>query len=309
MPSHPHIHYLRRQDIDDMKWDECIQNSPNGLIYGRTFFLDTMTRGQWDALVWGDYQAVMPLTWRKRFGFFYLYQPFFTAVLGVMGKDTTHQPVDSFLAAIPSKFRLWDFHLNESNHISNHLPVKNTKRINYLLPLHQPYDAIRENYSRLARRMLKKTTGLSVDRTSQPSAIIDLYRDMYSAAHPDITGEDYQRLKNCADQASKNGYVSTWLARSTDGSIQAFYLAFADRRFVYSVMGGSTAEGKVSGAFYLLTDALIRAYAGQDKTFRFEGSDIPGIAFFNSQFGPAQVHYPHITLNRLPFPVNLFKRV
>lgn len=307
MHAHPHIHYLRRQDIDDAKWDACIRNAANGLIYGQTFFLDTMTEGQWDALVGGDYQAVMPLTWRKKFGFYYLYQPFFTAALGVMGDDM--KPIDDFLAAIPSKFRLWDFHLNESNHISRYPPVTITSRINYLLPLHQPYDLIREGYSRLAGRMLRRAVDLSIDRTNAPSAIIDLYRKTYTSAHPDITDEDFQRLKNCADLAYDNGHVSTWLALSPDGKILSFYLAFADERFVYSVLGGSTPEGKESGAFYLLTDALIREYAGQSRTFRFEGSDLSGIAFFNSQFGPEQVHYSHITLNRLPFPINLIKRV
>ena len=312
MHSPQHIHYLRRQDIDDAKWDARIQSSPNGLIYGRTFFLDNITGGQWDALIWEDYQAVMPLTWRKKLGFFYLYQPFFTASLGVMGHDPNQPSADGWLKAIPSKFRLWDFHLNETNLISPGaagLPLKIITRVNYLLPLHQPYAIIREGFSRLAGRMLKKAAGLSVTRVDQPSQVISLYRDTYRTAHPELSDEDYGRLNSCAALACRNGQASAWLARYLDGKTAAFYLAFTDRHFVYSILGGSTPEGREEGAFYLLTDALIREYAGQEKTFRFEGSDIPGIAFFNSQFGPQQIHYPHIMMNRLPFPINLFKRL
>jgi hypothetical protein len=309
MTDHHHIRYLHRQDLDDTRWDECIRDSPNGLIYAKTFFLDKMTTRQWDALVLGDYQAVMPLTWRKKYGFTYLYQPFFAAALGAMGREPA--PIDSFLAAIPPKFRLWDIHLNETNAIppgNAGLPLKIIPRVNYLLSLDQPYPILREGYSRLAGRMLKKAAELSVTRT-QPSEVIRLYQDTYRDIHPEISNEDFQRLNSCAALACANGQADAWLAQSSDKKILAFYLVFTDRRFVYSTLGGSTEMGKELGAFYLLTDTVIHEYAGQQKIFRFEGSDIPGIAFFNSQFGPQQVYYPHITLNRLPFPVNLFKRV
>jgi len=41
---------------------------------------------QWDALVLNDYEAVMPLTWNKKYGIHYLFQPFFCASLGVFAK-------------------------------------------------------------------------------------------------------------------------------------------------------------------------------------------------------------------------------
>ena len=50
-----------------IKWDNCITNAPNGLIYGYSFYLDHMAK-QWDALVLNDYEAVMPLTWNKKYG-------------------------------------------------------------------------------------------------------------------------------------------------------------------------------------------------------------------------------------------------
>ncbi|HRN54956.1 MAG TPA: hypothetical protein PLL71_00815, partial [Agriterribacter sp.] len=88
----------------------------------------------------------------------------------------------------------------------------------------------------------------------------------------------------------------------------AFYIVLYDNNFVYSLVGGSTAKGKTMGAFYLLTDTAIQDHAGENKTFRFEGSDIPGIAFFNRQFGPTPVYYQHLRMNRLPFPVKFFKK-
>jgi hypothetical protein len=55
------IRYLKRNEIDTIQWDNCIHNAPNGLIYARSFYLDTMAEN-WSALVAGDYQYVMPMT-------------------------------------------------------------------------------------------------------------------------------------------------------------------------------------------------------------------------------------------------------
>src|ERR1700676_3681504 len=105
--SAPDIRYLERNEIDADKWDHCILNAPNGLIYARSFYLDSMAEN-WSALVEGDYQQVMPLTWNKKFGFRYLYQPYFTKSLGVFGKSSLPFEISSFLNAVPEKFKYWD---------------------------------------------------------------------------------------------------------------------------------------------------------------------------------------------------------
>lgn len=71
-----HIVHLTYDEIDRKKWDACIRQSLNGLIYAETVYLDHMAVN-WDGLVLGDYEAVMPLTWKKKWGIKYLYQPAF----------------------------------------------------------------------------------------------------------------------------------------------------------------------------------------------------------------------------------------
>jgi hypothetical protein len=72
------IRYLQRDQIDTVQWDNCIGNAPNGLIYGHSFYLDRMAVN-WDALVLNDYEAVMPLPWKKKWGIYYLAHPPLTA--------------------------------------------------------------------------------------------------------------------------------------------------------------------------------------------------------------------------------------
>ena len=54
------------EKIDREKWDACVSNSHNPLIYARSFYLDHIS-DNWSGLVLNDYEAVMPICWRKKF--------------------------------------------------------------------------------------------------------------------------------------------------------------------------------------------------------------------------------------------------
>ena len=74
----------------------------NGFIYGYSFYLDHMAK-HWDALVSGDYEAVMPLTWNRKYGIYYLYQPFLAAQLGVFGASINAATVECIFASYSFK--------------------------------------------------------------------------------------------------------------------------------------------------------------------------------------------------------------
>jgi hypothetical protein len=332
MKAPHHIHYLRRQELDPVKWDACIEADPNGLIYARMFFLDRMTMGQWDALVMEDYKAVMPLTWNRKYGFRYLFQPFCTPSLGLFadgGSLGQAGLLSSFLRAIPKKFKYWDIDLNEANDMYPGIsdpaaavsdpvtalfspPISRlrvTARTNYLLHLNKEKEELDQGYHRLARRMCNKAMSerLQIVRNASPGEIIQQYRAGYGRKHPRIRQVLYERLGSCAGMALAAGNATTYLANWPTGEIAAFYLVLSDRRFVYSLLGGSTQKGREVSAFYLLTDAAIKDHAPTDRIFRFEGSDMPGIASFNASFGSTPKQYHHLLRNDLPFPLNYLK--
>ena len=303
------IRYLERNEIDTIKWDNCIGNAFNGLIYARSFYLDAMAEN-WSALVAGDYQYVMPLTWSKKLGLKYLYQPYFTKSLGVFGNINHSFEISSFLNAIPEMFRYWDIDLNENNFVSTDIrKLRQRARRNHLLPLVNDYDHISQQYKRLANRMTKKAIEgqVQIVRGETPALIIQLYQRDYANRHKRISGAVYEKLTSCTAYAFENNLAETYLAKSLSGETLAYYMILKDEHYIYSLLGGSTKEGKQKGAFYLLTDAIIRDHAGTNKIFRFEGSDIPGISFFDNLFGPERISYQHLVMNRLPFLIRFFK--
>ncbi len=303
------IRFLERNEIDIIKWDRCILHAPNGLIYARSFYLDAMAE-HWSALVAGDYQYVMPLVWNKKAGLKYLYQPYFTKTLGVFGNSSHSFEISSFLLAIPDMFRYWDIDLNENNFVSTDIrKLYQRTRRNYFLSLANGYEHISQQYKRLAHRMTKKAieAKLQIVRGEAPALIIQLYRRDYANRHRRISGTVYDKLTDCSAMAFENNLAETYLAKSSSGETLAYYMILKDDHYIYSLLGGSTKEGKLKGAFYLLTDAIIRDHAESNRIFRFEGSDIPGISFFDNLFGPERISYQHLVMNKLPFLIRFFK--
>ena len=102
------IEYKKHSEIDRQRWDACIEGSVNRLPYALSWWLDTVCP-DWDALVEDDYRAVMPLTRDRKFGFDYLYQPYFTQQLGVFSSLRPVMPEWSsqFLDAIPDKLPVY----------------------------------------------------------------------------------------------------------------------------------------------------------------------------------------------------------
>src|SRR5690606_31954046 len=95
-------------------WDRCIKNAPNQLIYAWSFYLDIISPG-WDALVMGDYEMVMPLTGKKKWGISYLYQPAFTQQSGIFGKHIDANIITKFLNKAATQFPFIEINLNYGN--------------------------------------------------------------------------------------------------------------------------------------------------------------------------------------------------
>ena len=76
------LRYLKHDELDFSSWDRRISSADNSRVYALSWYLDR-TAADWDALVWGDYEYVLPVTLKSKFGIKYLYQPLFCQQLGI----------------------------------------------------------------------------------------------------------------------------------------------------------------------------------------------------------------------------------
>jgi hypothetical protein len=293
------IQYIPFKEIDKEKWDACIEESSNGLIYAYSWYLDTMSL-HWDALVLGDYEAVMPLTWNKKFGVYYLHQPWFCASLGVFSrKKITGKTVEHFLNAVPYKFRYWDIYLNQHNLFSNdYFPL--TERTNYILPLNKAYETIAGGYRTNLKRNIKKAEAASlvVKKGIALKDILIPAKETMQRISP-ISEEELQRFAKLFKKVIQHEHAET-LGIYLKSELLAAAVFFHSHKRWYYILVGNNPNGKTIGASHYLIDRFIHAHAGEDTILDFEGSDIRNLAFFYSSYGASEEKYPAIRLNKLP---------
>jgi hypothetical protein len=298
------IRYLRREDLDPVKWNACVKGAENSLIYARTFYLDAMAPN-WNALVLGEYEAVMPLTWRRKFGFSYLYQPAFTAQLGIFCTgDPDGEIEELFIARAKKHFLFCEIHLNYNNKFSVARSMAN-----YVINLEKSYGEIRRGYKKRLLENLREAETFSLNylEGTDLSEVILLYKTQYGYRLPQVRQSDYDHFDLLCRELQNRNMIFIRQVRDKSGELLNNSIFLQDDRRIYNIMSVSLAEGRVKRAHFFLLDQLIAEFAGKKILLDLEGSDIPGIAEFYQKFGSFNQPYPFLKYNNLPFPFRLFK--
>ena len=301
------IQYIPYNKIDKTKWDACIDKAPNGLLYGYSFYLVCMAKN-WDALVLNDYEAVMPLTWNKKYGIHYLYQPPFTACLGVFGNELSAETVNEILNSVPVKFSYWDIYLNHGNFFKL-AGFTLYERMNYVLPLNKSYEHLYSNYRENIQRNIKKAEqfGLSINKGIAVAEVTALAKQQ-AREFANLPAEDFKRFESLYQLLYQKEKATTYAVITKERQLLAAAVFFFSHRRAYYIMVGNHPNGKTLGASHALINAFIKDHAGQNLLLDFEGSDIPSLAHYYSSFGAREEKYSAIRLNRLPFWLRWLKR-
>ncbi|HUR67296.1 MAG TPA: GNAT family N-acetyltransferase [Chitinophagaceae bacterium] len=301
------IQYLKQQQIDKVNWDRCIHEAPNGLIYAYSFYLDHMAK-HWDALILNDYEAVMPLTWNRKYGFRYLYQPFLCAQLGIFGKGLSEKHTSNFMEALPSSFRYTEILLNHEN--LHGIPNKScVKRSNYLLSLAKPYEELYKGYNENIQRNVKRAlqAGCSLQKDFDAERVIELAMQQMKAQGDEST-DNVNRFRKLYLYLYQKKMATTYGIVSSQEKLLASCVFFFSHDRAYYILVGNHPAGRNMGASHALIDAFIKDHAGEKLLLDFEGSDIPTLADFYRGFGATNEPYPALRINRLPFYLKWLKK-
>lgn len=301
------IQYLKHNEIDKVRWDICVAQSCNSLPYAYSWYLDIVSPN-WDALVSDNYQAVMPLTWNKKFGFKYLYQPFFTQQLGMFYKEREDSKiVVDFIKAIPKNIRFIDIHLNYRNEFE-HTDIKLRKRKNFVLDINKPYEKIFKSYDNHCQRNVKKSRKFNHRiKSVEPKDIIKFYKKHKGAETKNVSDEDYVMLEKLCAEAAKCNKIIACGVYDDNNELLAGGLFLSDTQRIIYLLGTASPKGKEARAMYALIDFMISQHCNNPITFDFEGSEIAGIARFFKGFGAEKENYFKLRLNRLPWLIRWLK--
>lgn len=287
------ILHLKHTEIDYQKWDLAINRANNRLIYAVSWFLDIVSP-DWEALVSEDYDFVMPLPVKKKWGVKYLVQPVLTQQLGIFYFEKIDEKiVDDFIQKIP--YLSYEIHLNEKNSTKKIA----TERLNLLLDLTISYEHIFNNYSKNTKRNLIQSNDfkLLIDEKTTTEDFLQFYENTATAYKKNDSNIVRKLLKECDNR----GLISIFMAKNENKSpIAAVCILHSFNRLV-NILPISNKEGKEKSAMFLLLDLVIKQNAGSNKFLDFEGSMIEGIARFYRGFGAKKVHYGMIKRFRPKF--------
>ena len=304
------IEYIQHKDIDKNKWDECIVQSVNSLLYVRSFYLDNIA-DNWDALVLDDYKAVMPLIWRKKWGIKYLYQPSFVPQQGIFFREDVDPSIaELFVGKALGVFKYADITLN---YLNNNLRFKNGVAVsvcaNYILPLHLPYEELYKNYHHHFTKSLRRINKFNFNylESSDINGVIALYSSLYLNRIKSITEKDIVGFKNiCFKLSAENNLVIREVLLNE--KLLAVVLLLKDQSRLYNMISCITEDGKRLEANYFLYDKLIQEFSSQRLCLDLEGSDINGVAAFYKKFNPVNQTYLHLKQNKLSPIIKLFRQ-
>jgi len=292
------IRYLTGNEIDLKKYDNCISKAINSRIYAYSWYLDIVADKNWDVLVLNDYEAVMPLPKRKKYFISYIFLPPWVQQLGVFSmSEISENLIKRFIDQMPKKFKLIDIFFNSKNFFE-HKDL--TLRVNYILSLNNPYEALIKNYSKGRKSSIKQAQkiDLEVVQGYSHTEIINLFK-INKGLKLNKSNVDYHILNTLIEAALLlNMAKSLAVLNSKKELIGGALFLKNDQRITYLFSSINT-EGREKQAMSFLIDYVVKKFSNSEYIFDFEGSMINDIALFFKSFGAEKETYYHFNSKRI----------
>ncbi len=294
------IRHLKHNEIDKKKWDTCITNAVNKIIYPYSWYLDIVCPS-WEGLVKNDYESIMPLTAGKKLGINYLYPPYFAQQLGVFSvKAITKQETENFLNAIPVNYKFIEINLNSHNTFDLD-DFKIIKNKNIELSLNAPYSTLYKKFSDDLKRNIKKANkqGVYLKKNISPKEIVTIFRKNVGNKITTLKNSHYKTLLALIELSKQKGFAEIWGGFSKEGNLCAGVVwIIQDTRAIF-LFSATNKEAKKNGVMHFLINTFIREHSEKEMTLDFEGSNLPTLARFYRGFGSSENIYLQIRKNNL----------
>ena len=278
------IVYLKHTDINQTKWDHCIKHAINSMPYAYSWYLNLVCRN-WDALIFNNYEAVMPLPWKSKLGLKYITNPYYCQQLGVFYTKESLD-IDAFIKAIPRKFVYVSQNLNTYNGNSKFAIKRNT---NYELIL-EDINLLRSKYSKNHVKNIKQAKNRGVEISKK----VDTFSQFSNKKA--IVGQSFMTqtllhleqhiMKSLIEQSRGQIYSVSFEGENCSSA----FIIHCDRRLIL-LTSYSDRIGKRKRAYFLLLDHIFSLADYHGYTFDFEGSNLKSIANRNAWFGATPKQY------------------
>ena len=280
------IKYIQREHLDEEKYNDCIENSIQSNRYAFSSYLDIVC-DNWDVLVLNDYEAVMPIPWRKKYGIKYVYQPLWVLQLGIFSKGDFTQ--SDFISVVQKRFRFIELRLNFKNLLdtdSLYFIEKQFQDLKLTVGYEKVYGSDRKKDLKRAEK-----SELRIELGGSPSDLITLFQNNVGKRTPEIKQQDYQNLETLINFCLIDDYGELCFAYQGETLVAgAFFLKHQET--VTILCSSTDFSNRKNGANTFLIDEAIQRYINKYKTLNFGGSSMQTIAKYFFSFGAQEKTYP-----------------
>jgi hypothetical protein len=300
---------LQNKDIDFNKWDSVVKNSINESPLAYSEVLNIISP-QWEGLIVGDYEAVMPLPVQKRLGYKLIQMPGDVQNLGLFSKFKKLINIDHDFF-IDKNFKNYKFisysFVFENKYIAN----KNIKlRTTHYIDLNKKHEVLFKKYDQRHRRNLKDFNNNNVDiiESTDIDPIINIRKEMSKNVPALIlTAKQEHILRKLLNHSLNKNIGKLLYAKYDSNYIASGFFLKGQQRDVFLISASSTL-GKEKKAAFGIIDYYLKQSESQNKILDLCGSDIKGIALFLKGFGAKRTNYVQYSRNQLPYALKVIKK-
>lgn len=311
------VEKLSHHQINKSAWDECINHSPNGLVYALSWYLDTVSP-DWEAIIVTQnttYQVCFPLPVRQRWGISYLYHPYFCQQLGIYHRqplskeliEKIFQTLFTHYSYIPRLF------LNVSNiwSIPRRSNLRLRRHFTHLLELNQPYADLRKQYRRDRRYRLKQACAkkLRIVSSDDIGPLVDIFlRDTVQKVPGAQTDPTYSQVRRLFNAVKRNGRYELYYTQDDYGNYTSgAWFVIYNYRIIYLFNAALDTARRENGRT-LIIDHVIRKYQNSPYIVDFESPEKETIRDFYASFGSIPTPFYFLYFYNLPTVVRRLHR-
>ena len=290
------IRRIQYKDIDFSSYERVIDHSVQKNFYAKKEILDQLSNS-WEILVLGDYDYIMPIPFRKKYGLKVVIMPLFCQQLGIFGAEKNPNIEQQFLNYFRQNYRILYYAFNYHNAFETSLTCKK----NYFIP-NIDYALLRKRYFKGRKSTVKVAQHLQ-------------YREIRLQDEINFISAHFKGLQKKNDLDNFFKYLS-FLEKQKKLKIMGSYLENQLTNVAILVENGDSLAllglindekyRQENGASFLI-DRILKENI-EVKSFDFMGSIIRGIEVFFKSFGADLQEYPVIENRKIDLVKNIFKK-
>ncbi len=302
------IKYLKNSEINLIRWDHCINNAINGTVFAYSWYLNILCEN-WDALVSGDYEYVMPILHKTKQKKTISSSSKLGNKLGIFSnKLITQEIVDEFINNIPKGFSVIHLFLNKFNKSFNqNSHIKKT----YELDLIQNYFKLAEKYSNQFQKNIHIAVSkqVSIIKGLMPNDLINFSKQKRVFTSPKLKNNDYQKLRMIMANAIRFNLGEIYGAYTKQNNLCAAAFFLKSKLKYYLIFNALDKNEQNAYPLHYLIDKFIESHDEKTVTLNIENIITINDPDFISGAGAHEYNYKEIYINHLPWYKKLLIKI